>query len=224
MEPTGTISSTEHFARIPASFPDGTSNTLLATEKYAQCFNNNYPTGGSYWGYYFTGMGLQPYHPGIEISWMQWLTGFLPVGAPLLLLLPYLVYRIYPPEIRSSADVRTWAGAELGRMGRFTRQEAVMALLGVVAVLLMAIAGTIVVRRNKLPARQPYLIRLHFYMGLSFLAFFTLPGILADLRVIPSMLGLGTAAELLFSFFLLRWWERQSQELAAAEKAGGARL
>src|SRR5262245_52272646 len=67
---------------------------------------------------------------GIEISWMQWLTGFLPVGALLVLVLPYLVYKIYPPEILTSADVGVWAGAELEKMGRFTGHEAIMAALG----------------------------------------------------------------------------------------------
>jgi prepilin-type processing-associated H-X9-DG protein len=66
---TGSITSTEYYPRIPASFPDGTSNTLVMTEKYAQCFNGTYPAGGSFWGYYYTGSGLQPYHPGVEVSW-----------------------------------------------------------------------------------------------------------------------------------------------------------
>jgi prepilin-type processing-associated H-X9-DG protein len=66
---TGTLSATENFARLPDSFPDGTSTTLLLTEKYAQCSNNNYPTGGTFWGYYYTGSSLQPYHPGCTISW-----------------------------------------------------------------------------------------------------------------------------------------------------------
>jgi prepilin-type processing-associated H-X9-DG protein len=66
---TGTITSTEYYARLPGSFPDGTSNTIVWTEKYAQCFNGMYPAGGSFWGYYYTGPGLQPYHPGVEVSW-----------------------------------------------------------------------------------------------------------------------------------------------------------
>jgi prepilin-type processing-associated H-X9-DG protein len=67
--PTGNISSPENYAQIPASFPDGTANTLLFTEKYAQCFNSNYPAGGTFWGFYYTGPSLQPYHPGFEVSW-----------------------------------------------------------------------------------------------------------------------------------------------------------
>ena len=69
VDSTGSISSAQNYARIPSSFPDGTSNTLLLTEKYAQCFNSYYPTGGTFWGYYYTGSSLQPYHPGYEVSW-----------------------------------------------------------------------------------------------------------------------------------------------------------
>lgn len=66
---TGSLNSTQNYATMPGSFPDGTSNTILLTEKYAQCFNSNYPAGGNYWSYYYTGPNLIPYHPGFEISW-----------------------------------------------------------------------------------------------------------------------------------------------------------
>lgn len=56
-------------ARLETSFPDGTSNTLLLTEKYARCSNASYPVGGAFWAYYETAGGLLPYHPGFAISW-----------------------------------------------------------------------------------------------------------------------------------------------------------
>ncbi|MBX9582830.1 MAG: DUF1559 domain-containing protein [Gemmataceae bacterium] len=65
----GTLTSPEGKPKLLATFPDGAANTLLLTEKYAQCFNNSYPAGGNYWGYYFTGANLQPYHPGCAVSW-----------------------------------------------------------------------------------------------------------------------------------------------------------
>jgi prepilin-type N-terminal cleavage/methylation domain-containing protein/prepilin-type processing-associated H-X9-DG protein len=72
----GRLRSTQHYARLPASIPDGTSQTLLFAEKYAQCFNTNYPYGGNYWAYYFTGgVNLQPYHPGFAVSWNGWSIG-----------------------------------------------------------------------------------------------------------------------------------------------------
>lgn len=69
VDASGKIIAPDEFARILASFPDGASNTILLTEKYAQCFNGNYPTGGTYWGYYYTVSNLKPYHPGFAISW-----------------------------------------------------------------------------------------------------------------------------------------------------------
>jgi hypothetical protein len=38
-------------ARIPASVPDGTSNTILHVEKYAVCTNSANPIGGTAWAY-----------------------------------------------------------------------------------------------------------------------------------------------------------------------------
>jgi prepilin-type N-terminal cleavage/methylation domain-containing protein len=39
------------FARIPTSIPDGTSSTIIVTEKYALCTNASFPEGGNYWAY-----------------------------------------------------------------------------------------------------------------------------------------------------------------------------
>jgi prepilin-type N-terminal cleavage/methylation domain-containing protein len=44
----------EKTPRIGADFPDGTSSTILFTEKHAQCSNYNYPVGGNLWGNYLS--------------------------------------------------------------------------------------------------------------------------------------------------------------------------
>jgi L-tartrate/succinate antiporter len=80
----------------------------------------------------------------ISISWTQWLFGFLPVGVILLVPLPLLVYRIYPPEIASSPEVPAWAAAELARMGRVTFKEAVLGLLILLAVSLWVFGATFI--------------------------------------------------------------------------------
>ncbi len=81
---------------------------------------------------------------GISISWTEWFIGFLPVGVILFSLLPYLIYRIYPPEIKSSVEVRSWASQELGKMGKFSRKELVMALLAILALTLWIFGGSVV--------------------------------------------------------------------------------
>jgi type II secretory pathway pseudopilin PulG len=62
-------------ARIPASFPDGTSQTILFAEKYAQCTNGNYPVGGNLWAYWITSSDIAPLHPGFAISWNGYSVG-----------------------------------------------------------------------------------------------------------------------------------------------------
>jgi prepilin-type N-terminal cleavage/methylation domain-containing protein/prepilin-type processing-associated H-X9-DG protein len=75
VDSSGLIISPERFARMPSDFADGTANTILFAEKYAQCFNANYPAGGNYWAYYFTGANLQPFHPGFAVSWNTYSVG-----------------------------------------------------------------------------------------------------------------------------------------------------
>jgi L-tartrate/succinate antiporter len=78
---------------------------------------------------------------GVEITWVEWALGFLPIGGPLVLALPLIVYWIYPPEIRASAEVPRWAAQELLAMGRVSRAEWTMALLVVVALGLWIVGG-----------------------------------------------------------------------------------
>ncbi len=72
----------------------------------------------------------------VEITWTDWFFGFLPVGGALLLVLPWLVYKLYPPETKSSIEVPRWAARELASMGGVTFQEWLMgALVGLALVL-----------------------------------------------------------------------------------------
>jgi L-tartrate/succinate antiporter len=80
----------------------------------------------------------------ISISWTEWFVGFLPVGIILILILPYLVYKIYPPEIKSSEEIPSWASQELDKLGKFSRKELVMALLAVLALALWIFGGNFI--------------------------------------------------------------------------------
>ncbi|WP_395755223.1 anion permease [Edwardsiella ictaluri] len=60
---------------------------------------------------------------GIQISWMQWFLGFLPVGLLLLVVAPWLSYVLYKPTVTHSEQVATWAGSALKEMGALTRRE-----------------------------------------------------------------------------------------------------
>ena len=81
---------------------------------------------------------------GVEVTWMQWFVGFLPVGGTLVLALPWLVYLLYPPEIRASADVPRWAAQELAKMGRVTARETTMAGLALMTLGLWVFGGAFI--------------------------------------------------------------------------------
>jgi L-tartrate/succinate antiporter len=77
----------------------------------------------------------------VDIEWMDWFLAFLPVGAILLLATPWLAYVLYPPEVRTSPEVQSWAREELRKLGPLTRREGVLIAL-VVAALALWIFGT----------------------------------------------------------------------------------
>lgn len=80
----------------------------------------------------------------IDISWTEWFMGMAPMGLLLFVFLPWIVYKIYPPEIKSSPEVPVWAGEELKKMGRFSFKEIWMALLAVLALSLWIFGGSFI--------------------------------------------------------------------------------
>jgi L-tartrate/succinate antiporter len=72
----------------------------------------------------------------VTISWADWLKGFAPIGIILFPLVPLLLYKIYPPEIRESPDAARWAQDELRRMGPASSGEIRMLGLAIIALAL----------------------------------------------------------------------------------------
>jgi len=69
----------------------------------------------------------------VDVSWMAWMRGFLPVGLVLFLATPLLTYFLYPPAVKRGDEVMRWAKLELNVMGRISRNEIILAVLAVVA-------------------------------------------------------------------------------------------
>ncbi|HEY3382495.1 MAG TPA: DASS family sodium-coupled anion symporter [Vicinamibacterales bacterium] len=78
---------------------------------------------------------------GHDISMGTWVIGFLPIGLLFIAVLPWLVYKIYPPTVTGGHEVPEWAGAELARMGRVSRGEWTMGGLALVAISLWVLGG-----------------------------------------------------------------------------------
>lgn len=77
----------------------------------------------------------------VQIQWTTWMIGFLPVGIILFLLVPVLLYWIYPPEIKNAPEAPIWAAKQLKEMGKITRKEITLLALVILALVLW-IGGT----------------------------------------------------------------------------------
>lgn len=73
---------------------------------------------------------------GISISWMQWFLAASVPGILSLLVIPLVLYKIYPPEIKTTPNARTWADSKLTEIGKMTVSEKIMGCTFVLAILL----------------------------------------------------------------------------------------
>jgi prepilin-type N-terminal cleavage/methylation domain-containing protein len=96
--PNGLSFNAQGYPRIPTDIPDGTSTTILVTEKLAQCRNGSF-SGGNYWAYSTNASPAfpapmnapRPFYPGFEISFF---TAF-PGGANAIG--PGSMFQVQPP-------------------------------------------------------------------------------------------------------------------------------
>lgn len=72
---------------------------------------------------------------GITITWTSWAVAALVPGLASLIIVPYLLYKVYAPEIKSTPAAAQMAKDELAKMGPMTADEWMM--LGTFALLLV---------------------------------------------------------------------------------------
>ena len=65
----------------------------------------------------------------IEITWVQWFIGHLPVTILMLLFLPVLVYWLNPPEVKQGNEVPKWAGEQLDKLGPIGMREVMFGVM-----------------------------------------------------------------------------------------------
>lgn len=77
---------------------------------------------------------------GIHISWMSWFWAAIIPGIASIIIVPYLLYKIFPPELKKTTEAPAMARAKLKEMGAVTRNEWLM-LLAFVILLTLWITG-----------------------------------------------------------------------------------
>jgi L-tartrate/succinate antiporter len=77
----------------------------------------------------------------VTLSWTDWFRGFAPVGFLLFALVPILLYKIYPPEIREAPEAPRWAAEELRKMGPVSAKEMILLVLVLLALAMWTIGS-----------------------------------------------------------------------------------
>jgi DASS family divalent anion:Na+ symporter len=66
---------------------------------------------------------------GYEITYAKWMLGSIVPGIAALLLVPLLIYRMYPPEVKHTPHATEFAQEELKKLGPMSRDERMMQLV-----------------------------------------------------------------------------------------------
>ncbi|WEV44412.1 DASS family sodium-coupled anion symporter [Lactobacillus sp. ESL0684] len=77
----------------------------------------------------------------ISISWMQWFAAAIVPGLISLLVVPFILYKIYPPKVKETPNAHAWADGKLNELGKMTAAEKIMAIIFVLAVVLWLIGS-----------------------------------------------------------------------------------
>ena len=77
----------------------------------------------------------------VQLSWGTWALAMLLPGLVALLLMPLVIYLMYPPEIKRTPDAAAFARSKLRELGPMSREEKI--LLGVFALLLFLWASVL---------------------------------------------------------------------------------
>lgn len=80
----------------------------------------------------------------VDLSWTDWFTTAAPAIIPLLLLLPLLTYWLYPPEVKRSSQVSSWAAEQLDKLGPLSLREGILTGIVVLSLVLWIVGGAYV--------------------------------------------------------------------------------
>ncbi|WP_318766413.1 DASS family sodium-coupled anion symporter [Lactiplantibacillus carotarum] len=80
---------------------------------------------------------------GVTVTWMEWFAAASVPGLIALLVIPFVLYKVYPPEIKATPNAHAWADKKLQSLGKMTISEKIMCGTFVLAILLWLLGAKI---------------------------------------------------------------------------------
>ncbi len=136
----------------------------------------------------------------VEISWFTWAFAASVPGIICLALLPWIMYKIYPPEIKETPEAREFAAQELDKMGPMSVREKIVLVIFILALLLWATS-----QWNKLNAT---LVAIMAVVAMLWLGAMSYKELVGETMAWDNLLWMGTLiglAGLLEKFGFIKW-------------------
>ncbi|AIL64873.1 Putative malate transporter [Rickettsiales bacterium Ac37b] len=130
----------EEYAKSPY-FAHKTGKNYTAAFLITVCFHTNVITCALF----LTAMAANPLIASlaaslnVHISWLNWSLATIVPGVVNLIILPYLVYFLLPPDIKHSVEIPKQASHALAAMGKLSRNEIIMIITFAVMILLWVV-------------------------------------------------------------------------------------
>ncbi|MDF7683350.1 DASS family sodium-coupled anion symporter [Lactobacillus sp. ESL0679] len=80
---------------------------------------------------------------GVTMSWMGWLLASIVPAAICLAVVPYFIYKMYPPTVKETPDAKKWANKQLAKLGKFTMPEITMCIIFLITLLLWMLSSSL---------------------------------------------------------------------------------
>lgn len=80
---------------------------------------------------------------GVNITWFSWFLAALVPGVICLILIPWVIYKMYPPEIKETPNAKEWATEQLDKMGPMKVSEKLMLVIFLIAIVLWMLSSFI---------------------------------------------------------------------------------
>ncbi len=80
---------------------------------------------------------------GYTITWMDWALAAIVPGLISLVVIPYVLYRFYPPELKKTPEMKALAKVKLQEMGKMTRNEWIVLAVFLFLVIFWVLGNTL---------------------------------------------------------------------------------
>lgn len=75
------------------------------------------------------------------MSWISWFTAAIVPALIATIVIPLIIYKIFPPEIKETPDAKNWADEHLAEMGPVSKPEKIMSVVFLLAIILWVLSG-----------------------------------------------------------------------------------